>query len=98
MELPVVFNDRYQLIKLIGEGGLAEVYQAQDLALGRMVAVKVLRTQYIRDPNFLVNFHREAQSAAKLNDSYIVRVYDFGQYKNRPYIVLSRPAILHAHK
>ena len=88
MDLPVVFNDRYQLIKLIGEGGLAEVYQAQDLALGRMVAVKVLRPQYIRDPNFLVNFHREAQSAAKLSDTYIVAVYDFGQYKSRPYIVL----------
>lgn len=88
MELPVVFNDRYQLIKLIGEGGLAEVYQAQDLALGRNVAVKVLRPQYIRDPNFLVNFHREAQSAAKLSDTYIVAVYDFGQYKDRPYIVL----------
>lgn len=88
MELPIVFNDRYQLIKLIGEGGLAEVYQAQDLALGRMVAVKVLRPQYTRHPNFLVNFHREAQSAARLNDSYIVAVYDFGQYRDRPYIVL----------
>lgn len=88
MELPVIFNDRYQLIKKIGEGGLAEVYQAQDMALGRMVAVKVLRPQYTRDPNFLVNFHREAQSAARLSDSYIVAVYDFGQDKQRPYIVL----------
>ncbi len=88
MELPVVFNDRYQLIKKIGEGGLAEVYQAQDMSLGRMVAVKVLREQFTRDPTFLVNFHREAQSAARLNNSYIVAVYDFGQYHNRPYIVL----------
>ena len=55
MELPVIFNDRYQLVKKIGEGGLAEVYQAQDMALGRMVAVKVLRPQYTRDPGFLVN-------------------------------------------
>jgi serine/threonine-protein kinase len=88
LQLPVVFNDRYQLIKKIGEGGLAEVYQAQDMALGRMVAVKALRPQYTRSPGFLVNFHREAQSAAKLSDSYIVAVYDFGQDKNRPYIVL----------
>ncbi len=88
MELPVIFNDRYQLVKKIGEGGLAEVYQAQDMSLGRMVAVKVLRPQYTRDPNFLVNFHREAQSAARLSDSYIVAVYDFGQDKNRPYIVM----------
>jgi serine/threonine-protein kinase len=88
LQLPVVFNDRYQLIKKIGEGGLAEVYQAQDMALGRMVAVKALRPQYTRSPGFLVNFHREAQSAARLSDSYIVAVYDFGQDKNRPYIVL----------
>ncbi len=88
MELPVIFNDRYQLIKKIGEGGLAQVYQAQDMALGRMVAVKVLRPEYIRDPGFLVNFHREAQNAAKLSDSYIVAVYDFGQDKGRPYIVM----------
>lgn len=88
MQLPVIFNDRYQLIKKIGEGGLAEVYQAQDMSLGRMVAVKVLREQFTRDPTFLVNFHREAQSAAKLNNSYIVAVYDYGQENNRPYIVL----------
>jgi serine/threonine-protein kinase len=88
LQLPVVFNDRYQLIKKIGEGGLAEVYQAQDMALGRLVAVKVLRPQYTRDPNFLVNFHREAQSAARLSDPHIVAVYDFGQDKNRPYIVM----------
>ncbi len=88
IQLPVIFNDRYQLFKKIGEGGLAEVYQAQDMSLGRMVAVKVLRPQYTRDPNFLVNFHREAQSAARLSDSYIVAVYDFGQYRDRPYIVL----------
>jgi len=88
MELPVIFNDRYQLVKKIGEGGLAEVYQAQDMSLGRMVAVKVLRPQYTRDPNFLVNFHREAQNAARLSDSYIVAVYDFGQAQQRPYIVM----------
>ncbi|MCB0212345.1 MAG: protein kinase [Anaerolineae bacterium] len=88
MQLPIVFNDRYQLFKKIGEGGLAEVYQAQDMSLGRSVAVKVLRLQYTRDPSFLVNFHREAQSAARLSNPHIVAVYDFGQYNDRPYIVL----------
>ena len=88
MQLPVVFNDRYQLFRKIGEGGLAEVFQAQDMSLGRIVAVKVLREQFTRDPTFLVNFHREAQSAARLSNPYIVAVYDFGQYQNRPYIVL----------
>lgn len=88
MQLPVIFNDRYQLIKKLGEGGLAEVFQAHDMALGRMVAVKVLREQFTQNPTFLVNFHREAQSAARLNNAYIVAVYDFGQYHNRPFIVL----------
>lgn len=88
MQLPVVFNDRYRLFKKIGEGGLAEVFQAQDMSLGRMVAVKVLREQFTRNATFLVNFHREAQSAARLNNAYIVAVYDFGQYNNRPYIVM----------
>ncbi|RME98733.1 MAG: serine/threonine protein kinase, partial [Chloroflexi bacterium] len=88
MQLPVIFNDRYRLVKKIGEGGLAEVFQAQDMSLDRLVAVKVLREQFTRDSAFLVNFHREAQSAAKLNNAYIVAVYDFGQYQNRPYIVM----------
>jgi serine/threonine-protein kinase len=88
LQLPVVFNDRYQLFKKIGEGGLAEVYRAQDMSLERQVAVKVLRPQFTRDHSFLVNFHREAQSAAKLSNPYIVAVYDFGQYQDRPYIVL----------
>jgi serine/threonine-protein kinase len=48
----------------------------------------VLREQFTFDPTFLVNFHREAQSAAKLNNAYIVAVYDFGQYLTRPYIVM----------
>jgi len=88
MKLPVVFNDRYQLNKKLGEGGLAEVYLARDLALGRMVAVKLLRPEYTRDPAFLVRFHREAQSAASLNSANVVSVYDFGQDHSRPYIVM----------
>jgi serine/threonine-protein kinase len=88
MQLPIVFNDRYQLNKKLGEGGLAEVYLAQDLALSRLVAVKLLRTQYTTDPTFLVRFHREAQNAASLNSTYVVSVYDFGQDHSRPYIVM----------
>jgi len=88
MQLPIVFNDRYQLHTKLGEGGLAEVYLARDLALGRSVAVKLLRAEYTTDPTFLVRFHREAQSAAALNNSNVVSVYDFGQDHNRPYIVM----------
>ncbi|RME40512.1 MAG: serine/threonine protein kinase, partial [Caldilineae bacterium] len=88
MKLPIIFNNRYQLNSKLGEGGLAEVYLAQDLALGRLVAVKVLRPEYTTTPNFLVRFHREAQAAAALNSSNVVSVYDFGQDHNRPYIVM----------
>jgi serine/threonine-protein kinase len=88
MQLPIIFNDRYQLNTELGEGGLAQVYLSQDLALGRMVAVKLLRQQYTNDPTFLVRFHREAQSAASLNSSNVVSVYDFGQDHGRPYIVM----------
>ncbi len=88
MKLPVVFNNRYQLHTKLGEGGLAVVYLAKDLALGRSVAVKLLRAEYTTDPTFLVRFHREAQSAAALNNSNTVSVYDFGQDHGRPYIVM----------
>ncbi len=88
MQLPIVFNNRYQLHTKLGEGGLAEVYLARDLALGRSVAVKLLRPEYTTDPTFLVRFHREAQSAAALNSSNVVSVYDFGQDHHRPYIVM----------
>ncbi|MGQ9794614.1 MAG: protein kinase domain-containing protein [Anaerolineae bacterium] len=83
-----IFNNRYQILEKIGQGGLAEVYRAQDVALGRIVAVKALRPEYVSDPTFLVRFHREAQSAAGLIHPNIVAVYDFGQDHDRPYIVM----------
>jgi len=84
----VIFNNRYQLLAKIGQGGLAEVYRAQDVALGRLVAVKALRHEFVVDPAFLVRFLREAQSAASLTHPNIVAVYDFGQDLGRPYIVM----------
>ena len=88
MSEPIIFNNRYQILARLGEGGLAEVYRAQDVALGRLVAVKALRREYVVDPTFLVRFHREAQSAASLTHPNIVAVYDFGQDLGRPYIVM----------
>jgi tRNA A-37 threonylcarbamoyl transferase component Bud32 len=88
MSEPAIFNNRYQILAKLGEGGLAEVYQAQDVALGRLVAVKALRREYVVDPAFLVRFHREAQNAASLTHPNIVAVYDFGQDLGRPYIVM----------
>ena len=61
-----VLNGRYELLGVLGGGGMALVYRARDRALNRTVAVKVLREQYASDPNFLQRFTREAQAAGAL--------------------------------
>jgi eukaryotic-like serine/threonine-protein kinase len=66
MKTPYILSNRYQIIEKVGAGGLAEVYRAQDVALGREVALKVFRKEFSRDPDFLIRFHREAQKAAGL--------------------------------
>jgi beta-lactam-binding protein with PASTA domain/predicted Ser/Thr protein kinase len=72
-------GDRYELGDTLGRGGMAEVFEGQDLRLNRRVAVKVLRPDLARDPSFQSRFRREAQSAASLNDPNIVAVYDTGE-------------------
>ncbi|SEW42194.1 serine/threonine protein kinase [Austwickia chelonae] len=74
-----VLVGRYQIGELIGRGGMAEVHAGWDTRLGREVAVKVLRSDLARDVSFLQRFRREAQSAAGLNHSSIVAVYDSGE-------------------
>lgn len=75
----VILGDRYQLLELIGVGGMAKVYKATDKLLQRQVAVKILKDQYAEDEDFLKKFSNEAQSAAKLSHVNIVSVYDIGQ-------------------
>ncbi|MEZ2372765.1 Stk1 family PASTA domain-containing Ser/Thr kinase [Arthrobacter sp. RCC_34] len=74
-----VLNGRYELGDLLGRGGMADVYRGTDLRLGRDVAVKILRADLARDPQFLARFRREAQSVAGLNHVSIVAVYDSGE-------------------
>ena len=83
-----VLNGRYRLGDVLGEGGMAVVYRAQDLLLHRAVAVKVLRRQYASDANFLHRFEREAQAAAGFSHPNIVNVYDVGTDGDRHYIVM----------
>lgn len=73
-----VLNDRYELGDPIGRGGMADVWLARDLLLGRDVAVKILRSDLARDPVFQARFRREAKAVAGLNDHGIVAVYDTG--------------------
>lgn len=84
-----ILNDRYRLIEQIGSGGMAVLYKAQDLELGRVVAVKILRPSLVSDPEFLARFKREARSAANLSHPNIVTVHDVGQDgPNTHYIVM----------
>lgn len=81
-------NDRYQIIKSIGEGGMANVYLAYDTILDRNVAVKVLRGDLASDEKFVRRFQREALSASSLSHPNIVEVYDVGEDNGQYYIVM----------
>lgn len=83
-----ILNDRYRLLQLAGSGGMASVYKAQDLMLGRLVAIKILHRSLTYDPKFLRRFQREAHSAANLTHPNIVTVHDIGQDDWRYYIVM----------
>ncbi|HLS34039.1 MAG TPA: protein kinase, partial [Brevibacterium sp.] len=71
--------DRYEISRVIGRGGMAEVHEGVDTRLGRRVAIKLLRSDLARDPSFHTRLEREAQSAASLNHPGIVSVYDSGE-------------------
>ena len=81
-------NERYEIVKSIGEGGMANVYLAKDTILERNVAVKVLRGDLSADDKFIRRFEREAQSVSNLSHKNIVEVYDVGVEDNEHYIVM----------
>ena len=85
---PTVFNGRYELLRHIARGGMADVYLARDDLLDREVALKVLFPEFANDPNFVERFRREAQAAANLNHPNIVGIYDWGQERGTYYIVM----------
>ncbi|MGI9000247.1 MAG: Stk1 family PASTA domain-containing Ser/Thr kinase [Pseudonocardia sp.] len=92
MTTPRLLSERYELGEVLGYGGMSEVHRGLDTRLGRDVAVKVLRADLARDPQFQLRFRREAQNAAALNHPAIVAVYDTGEVGNEfgplPYIVM----------
>ncbi|MBQ6495160.1 MAG: Stk1 family PASTA domain-containing Ser/Thr kinase [Bacilli bacterium] len=81
-------NDRYEIIKSIGEGGMANVYLAKDTILERNVAIKVLRGDLENDEKFIRRFQREARSVSDLSHPNIVEVYDVGEEEGQHYIVM----------
>ncbi|MBR3249115.1 MAG: Stk1 family PASTA domain-containing Ser/Thr kinase [Clostridia bacterium] len=80
--------DRYEIIKKVGNGGMATVYKAKDTLLNRFVAVKILRDEFTTDQEFIKRFEVEAQAAASITHPNIVSVYDVGKQDNLHYIVM----------
>ena len=81
-------NDRYEIVKSIGEGGMANVYLAIDVILDRKVAIKILRGDLANDEKFIRRFQREALSASSLSHPNIVEMYDVGEDNGNYYIVM----------
>ncbi len=87
-EIPEIFDNRYKIVRLLGSGGMADVYLARDIHLGREVAIKILYERYSRDEEFVARFRREAQAAAGLNHPHIVSIYDRGEADGNYYIAM----------
>lgn len=83
-----LLNGRYRLVSQHGSGGMSVIYQATDIALGRTVAIKILRPSLTNDNSFLVRFRQEARNVANLSHPNIVTVHDVGQDGNTYYMVM----------
>jgi serine/threonine-protein kinase len=84
---PALLNNRYQILSLLDEGGLAAVYKGRDTLLDRPVVIKLLREPHGADAALQERFRREAQAAAGLAQPNILSIFDVGEYAGRPYIV-----------
>ncbi len=81
-------GNRYQIVEKIGEGGMANVYKAKCNLLNRFVAVKILKSEFVDDKDFIAKFNSESQSAAKLSHPNIVNIYDIGVEGDINYIIM----------
>jgi eukaryotic-like serine/threonine-protein kinase len=83
-----IVDGRYRVLDRVGSGGMADVYCAEDLQLGRRVALKVLHSRFAADAEFVERFRREARSAAGLQHQHVVAVYDRGEWDGTYYIAM----------
>ena len=88
LELGTMLSGRYEVLKRVGSGGMADVYMEKDHKLNRNVAVKVLKSEYVEDEKFLRKFETEAQAVARLSHPNIVNIYDVGIEDGINYIVM----------
>ena len=84
----LTFGGRYQLTSRVAIGGMGEVWQATDLVIGRTVAIKILKDEYLGDPGFLERFRAEARHAALVNHEGIANVFDYGEEEGSAYLVM----------
>jgi serine/threonine protein kinase len=84
----LTFGGRYQLSNRVAIGGMGEVWQATDLVIGRTVAIKILKDEYLGDPGFLERFRAEARHAALVNHEGIANVFDYGEEDGSAYLVM----------
>lgn len=83
-----LLGGRYELIDVVGVGGMAVVYRARDTILGRYVAIKILKEEFAKDPDIRKRFAIESRAVAKLSHHNIVSVYDVGNEDGTDYIVM----------
>ena len=87
MNIGDTLKERYEIIELLGEGGMAFVYKALDKELQRFVAIKTLKPSYVSQETFVERFKREAQVASNINNPNIVQIFDWG-IEGVPYFVM----------
>ncbi len=83
-----LFNDRYQVLEVLGSGGTSVVYKAKDILLNRLVTIKILREQFARDEKFVSRFRNEAQAVARLSHPNIVSIYDVAFAEGVHYLIM----------
>ena len=94
LELGTMLSGRYEVLKRVGSGGMADVYMAKDHKLNRNVAVKVLKSEYVEDEKFLKKLETEAQAVARLSHPNIVNIYDVGMEDGINYIVMELAEVI----
>jgi len=87
MKIGQIVKDRYEILEILGEGGMAFVYKARDTQLERFVAIKTLKPNYVNQETFVERFKREAKTAANLNHPNVVQIFDWG-IEDEPYFVM----------
>src|SRR5581483_1234589 len=88
LEPGTVFANRYEIVALLGEGGMGAVYRARDLELDREVALKLVRPELSRDPEILQRFKQELILARQVTDRNIIRIFDLGESNGTRFITM----------